>query len=111
MIHAADISCNQLMTYTNAEVSVILRDAWEGFKRGFVLAYAGRAGLGVMTRALSLVRQRQFSDALGWRLLSEKTLVYRCACTATRVTAHPRDCEFTMIPSASGGSGARVEDS
>jgi hypothetical protein len=62
-------------------VSAILRDAWEGFKRGFVLAYAGRAGLGVMTRALSLVRQRQFSDALGWRLLSEKTLVYRRART------------------------------
>ena len=62
-----------------AEVSAILRDAWDGFRRGFVLAYAGRAGLGVMTRALSLVRRRQFSDALGWRLLSEKTLVYRCA--------------------------------
>ena len=61
-----------------SEVSAILRDAWEGFKRGFVLAYAGRAGLGVMTRALSLVRRRQFSDALGWHLLSEKNLVYRC---------------------------------
>ena len=63
-----------------AEPSAILRDAWDGFRRGFVLAYAGRAGLGVMTRALGLVRRRQFSDALGWRLLSEKTLVYRCCC-------------------------------
>ena len=62
-----------------AEVSAILRDAWDGFRRGFVLAYAGRAGLGVMTRALTLVRRRQFADALGWRLLSEKTLVYRRA--------------------------------
>ena len=68
-----------------AEASAILRDAWEGFKRGFVLAYAGRAGLGVMTRALSLVRQRQYSDALGWRLLSEKTLVYRSASTTDNV--------------------------
>ena len=67
------------LNHLPAEVSAILRDAWDGFRRGFVLAYAGRAGLGVMTRALSLVRRRQFSDALGWRLLSEKTLVYRRA--------------------------------
>ncbi len=80
---ADDISVDmKRLTFTSChptEVSAILRDAWDGFRRGFVLAYAGRAGLGVMTRALTLVRRRQFSDALGWRLLSEKTLVYRRA--------------------------------
>jgi len=61
-----------------AETSVIWCDAWDGFKRGFVLAYGVRAGLGVMTRALTLLRKRQFADMLGWRLLSEKGLMYRC---------------------------------
>lgn len=55
-----------------------MRDAWEGFKRGFVLAYGVRAGLGIMTRLLTLLRKRQFSDVMGWRLLSETGLVYRC---------------------------------
>jgi hypothetical protein len=47
-------------------------------REGFAVRFAGvRAGLSVMTRALGLLRRRQWGD-LGWRLLSEKGLVYRC---------------------------------
>ena len=53
------------------------RPAWDGFRRGFTLAYGVRAGLGVMTRALQLLRQRRWQEFRGWRLLSEKGLVYR----------------------------------
>ena len=55
------------------------RPAWDGFVRGFVLAYGIRAGLGTMTRALALARAGQYKDMRGWRLFSERGLQYRCA--------------------------------
>jgi len=57
----------------------VWRPAWDGFRRGFVLAYAVRAGLGTMTRALALARAGQYKDMRGWRLISESGLHYRCA--------------------------------
>ncbi|DBA88737.1 hypothetical protein WJX77_009059 [Trebouxia sp. C0004] len=53
------------------------RPAWDGFRRGFVLAYAVRAGLGTMTRALALARAGQYKDMRSWRLISESGLHYR----------------------------------
>ncbi|KAA6418414.1 MAG: hypothetical protein FRX49_11574 [Trebouxia sp. A1-2] len=55
----------------------VWRPAWDGFRRGFVLAYAVRAGLGTMTRALALARAGQYKDMRGWRLISESGLHYR----------------------------------
>lgn len=55
----------------------IWRPAWDGFRRGFVLAYGIRAGLGTMTRALALAKAGQFKDMQGWRLVSERGLQYR----------------------------------
>ncbi len=57
----------------------VWRPAWDGFRRGFVLAYAVRAGLGTMTRALALARAGQYKDMRGWRLMSESGLHYRFA--------------------------------
>ncbi|KAK9805247.1 hypothetical protein WJX72_008453 [[Myrmecia] bisecta] len=53
------------------------KPALDGFKRGFVLAYGVRAGIGIVARALQLWRARQYSALGGWGLLSEKGLVYR----------------------------------
>ncbi len=58
---------------------IVWRPAWDGFRRGFVLAYAVRAGLGTMTRALALARAGQYKDMRGWRLISESGLQYRWA--------------------------------
>ncbi|KAL3149605.1 hypothetical protein ABBQ32_002374 [Trebouxia sp. C0010 RCD-2024] len=55
----------------------VWRPAWDGFRRGFVLAYGIRAGLGTMTRALALARAGQYKDLQGWRLVSERGLQYR----------------------------------
>lgn len=60
----------------------IWRPAWDGFRRGFVLAYGIRAGLGTMTRALALARAGQYKDLQGWRLVSERGLQYRCVTSA-----------------------------
>lgn len=55
----------------------IWRPAWDGFRRGFVLAYGIRAGLGTMTRALALYKEGKYQDMRGWRLVSERGLQYR----------------------------------
>ena len=52
----------------------IWRPAWDGFRRGFVLAYGIRAGLGTMTRALALYKEGKYQDMRGWRLVSERGL-------------------------------------
>lgn len=63
------------MVHVSAES--VWRPAWDGFRRGFILAYGIRAGLGTMTRALALARAGQYKDLQGWRLVSERGLQYR----------------------------------
>ena len=48
-----------------------------GLRRGFVLAYAARAGVSLFTRALTCSRQRRWRDEFGWKFFSEERLVYR----------------------------------
>ena len=54
---------------------------WEagfaGLRRGFTLAYAARAGVGLLSRSAQSVRRGRYRELVGWQLFSEKGLVYR----------------------------------
>ena len=69
--------CVHSVDHWYVTVESVWRPAWDGFSRGFVLAYGIRAGLGTMTRALALARAGQYKDLQGWRLVSERGLQYR----------------------------------
>ena len=48
-----------------------------GLRRGFILAYAARAGVSLFTHAFVCVRKRRWRDEFGWKFFSEEGLVYR----------------------------------
>ena len=52
------------------------REGADGFRRGFILAYATRAGISLFTRLFACARRRRWED-LGWKFFSEEGLVYR----------------------------------
>lgn len=90
------------------------RDSWEGFVRGFGLAYACRAGLGLMLHALNLARQRQWSAMAGWSLLSEKSLSYRWVLMGTktpRLTWEKSGGRWEMWPTFWTVSRCRTDES
>lgn len=61
-----------------------------------MLAYGVRAGLGLMTKALTLARKRRWGDLVSWRLLSEKVLIYRYVGVPGLIADPHQSCVSTL---------------
>lgn len=78
-LHASHTELRALAAAGGAPPPERLQLAWDGLRRGFVMGYMGRAGLGVVARALALLRSGRLSALGSWQWLSETSgVVYRC---------------------------------